>query len=100
MNHYLLIYELSNDYLERRKKYRKEHLELAWKASDDGILLAGGALQDPSDRAVLFFQTESPDVIEEFVKKDPYVQHGLVKNWTIRPWITVAGNLAVTPVKP
>jgi uncharacterized protein YciI len=100
MKHYLLIYELESDYLERRKQYRNEHLELAWQASEDGLLLAGGALQDPADRAVLLFEADSPDIIEVFAKKDPYVRHGLVKKWSIRPWITVAGELAITPVKP
>lgn len=100
MKHFLLIYELESDYLERREKYREEHLELAWQASEDGLLLAGGALKEPADRAVLFFSADSPEVIKEFANKDPYVQQGLVKNWSVRPWITVAGELAATPVKP
>lgn len=98
--HYLLIYELEHDYLERRQQFRKEHLELAWMASEEGHLIAGGALQDPADRAILLFESDSPSVAVEFAGKDPYVQHGLVKSWTVRPWITVAGELAATPVKP
>ncbi|PWN05374.1 YciI-like protein [Rhodohalobacter mucosus] len=98
--HYLLIYDLADDYLERRQQFRKEHLELAWIASDEGYLIAGGALQDPADRAILLFDSDSPSVAREFAEKDPYVQHGLVKSWTVRPWITVAGELAATPVKP
>lgn len=98
--HYLLIYELKDDYLERREQFRKEHLELAWAASEEGHLIAGGALQNPADHAILLFESDSPAAAGEFAAKDPYVQHGLVKNWTVRPWITVAGELAATPVKP
>ena len=30
--HYLLFYELADDYLKRRPEYRDEHLKLAWEA--------------------------------------------------------------------
>jgi uncharacterized protein YciI len=29
--------------------------------------------------------------VEQFVAKDPYVVHGLVTDWTIRPWNVVIG---------
>jgi hypothetical protein len=32
MKHFLLFYEVSGDYLERRPKFRAEHLKLAWEA--------------------------------------------------------------------
>ena len=31
-------------------------------------------------------------IIEEFVRRDPYVKNGLVARWKIRPWIVVIGN--------
>lgn len=98
--HYLLIYDLRPDYLERRGEYRNEHLELAWKSSDDGHLIMGGALQNPVDQAILLFESDSPAVAEEFARNDPYVKNGIVKGWKVRPWITVAGTQAHTPVKP
>lgn len=98
--HYLLIYDLTPDYLEKRAKYRKEHLELAWKSSDEGNLMMGGALQNPADQAILLFESDSPAVAEEFARNDPYVKNGIVKAWQVRPWITVAGTQADTPVKP
>ena len=64
--HYLLIYDVSPDYLERRGQFRKEHLALAWEASDRGELLLGGALADPVDSSVLLFQADSPATIERF----------------------------------
>lgn len=98
--HYLLIYDLSPDYLDRRGEYRTEHLHLAWKESEKGNLLLGGALQDPADRALLLFTGNSPSAAEKFAENDPYVKNGLVKNWEVRPWLTVAGDQASSPVKP
>jgi uncharacterized protein YciI len=97
--HYLLLYDLASDYLEKRPEFRKEHLALAWAASERGELVLGGALSDPVDQAVLLFNVNSPDVVERFVAADPYVKHGLVARWRIRPWTTVVGNDASTPVK-
>ncbi len=97
--HYLLIYDVVPDYAERRGAYRAEHLALAWKAQEEGRLILGGALLEPSDGAVLLFQGDSPEVAEAFVRVDPYVKHGLVTRWRIRPWHTVVGASAVAPVR-
>ncbi len=98
--HYLLIYELAPDYLERRGAYRDEHLELAWKAHERGELVLGGAVQEPVDTAILLFQGDSPEAAERFAKEDPYVKNGLVLKWKVRPWMTVVGDEASSPVKP
>ena len=97
--HYLLMYELSADYLERRGEYRTEHLQLAWDAQERGEIVVAGALAEPADMAVLMFQAESPEVVERFAKADPYVIHGLVTGYRIRQWNTVVGDLASTPVR-
>jgi uncharacterized protein YciI len=99
MQHYLLVYTLSPDYLARRGEFRAEHLALAWAASDRGDLILGGALTDPVDQAVLLFKGGSPAVAERFVEADPYVANGLVTEWRIRPWMTVVGEGATTPVR-
>jgi uncharacterized protein YciI len=97
--HYLLIYELSDDYLEQRGAFRNEHLQLAWDSHKKGDLLTGGALQEPADKAYLLFQGETDEAAKQFAKADPYVKNGLVKNWTVRPWMTVVGDMASNPVK-
>jgi uncharacterized protein len=97
--HYLLIYDLAPDYLQRRGAVRNEHLALAWKAADDGHIVLAGALNDPVDTAMLVFQGDSPAAAEAFAKADPYVQNGLVTRWRVRPWTTVVGALASTPVR-
>jgi uncharacterized protein YciI len=98
--HYFLIYELSDDYLEKRGEFRNEHLQLAWDAHNRGDLVTGGALQDPSDKAYLLFKGDNENAVKHFAETDPYVKNGLVKNWTIRPWMTVVGDIAENPVKP
>ena len=99
MKHYLLIYDVVSDYVQRRANYRDAHLKLAWQAHERGVLVLGGALADPPDGAVLLFLAESPAVVEAFVKADPYVANGLVTRWRIREWTTVVGDLALNPVK-
>jgi len=98
--HYLLFYELGDDYVAQRDKFRKAHLELAWKASERGELLLAGALAKPSDGAVLLFTGDSPRAAEEFAQEDPYVIHGIVKRWHVREWSTVAGKDPAMPVRP
>ena len=100
MKHFLLFYKTTPDYLERRGAFRQVHLEKAWAASARGELVLGGALADPVDGAVLLFRAESREVVETFAKTDPYVLNGLVASWDVREWTTVAGETAVTPVKP
>lgn len=98
--HYLLFYEVAEDYVSRRAGFRRAHLEKAWQASARGELVLGGALANPVDGAVLLFQGDSPDVAEKFAKADPYVTSGAVKRWYVREWTTVVGDDAATPIRP
>lgn len=98
--HYLLFYEVSDDYITRRAEFRNIHLKLAWEAADRGELLLGGALANPADGAVLLFTGDSPEVAEKFARADPYVANGLVKRWYVRQWTTVVGELSANPKWP
>lgn len=98
--HYLLIYDLASDYLERRGEFRNEHLQLAWDAQQRGEIVIAGALADPADTAVLLFTGDSPDAAERFARAAPYVTNGLVKSWRVRQWTTVVGDDASNPVRP
>jgi uncharacterized protein YciI len=98
--HYLLVYDVATDYLERRGAYRDAHLGLAWAAADRGELVLGGAVGDPIDGALLLFRTGSPEIPTAFAEADPYVVSGLVTKWKVMPWHTVAGEDAANPVRP
>ena len=97
--HFLLIYELAPDYLQRRAQFRDAHLALAWKAADAGELLLGGALEEPAEQAFLLFRG-SREAALRFAAADPYVKHGLVKTFKVKQWNTVAGPTAANPLRP
>jgi uncharacterized protein YciI len=88
--HYILFYEVADDYITRRAPLRQEHLSLIRAAYDRGELVMAGALADPPDGAVLVFRGSEP--AEAFAKADPYVMNGLVKSWRVRKWNTVIGD--------
>jgi uncharacterized protein YciI len=98
--HYLLFYELVDDYLARRAQFRDDHLDRAWKSHERGELVLGGALANPTDEAVFLFKGDSPAAAEHFAQSDPYVLNGLVKRWHVREWTTVAGESAANPIRP
>lgn len=99
MAHFILTYDLAPDYLERRGLFRARHLDLAWAAVARGELVLGGALGDPVEAAMLLFAGDGPDAAEAFARADPYVTEGLVRAWHVRPWTTVVGEDAATPVR-
>ena len=98
MAHWLLEYDLADDYLERRGPLRSEHLGLAVAAHERGELVVAGALQDPMDRALLVFRGDDGGAAERFAAADPYVRDGLVTAWRVRAWAVVVGDGATPPV--
>jgi uncharacterized protein YciI len=90
--HWVLLYDLVDDYLERRAPLRDEHLALARAAHERGDLLMAGALAEPVDGAVLVWRADDPSVVEAFAAADPYVREGLVTAWRVRPWTVVVGG--------
>jgi uncharacterized protein YciI len=102
MKHFLLTYDLADDYLARRPALRAEHLALARAAVARGELLLGGAVAGPDggapDQAQLLFAGEDAAAAEAFARADPYVTGGLVERWRVREWLTVVGEGAASPV--
>jgi uncharacterized protein len=90
--HLALLYDLVDDYLDRRAPLRDEHLALARAAHDRGELALGGAFAEPADRALLVWSTDDAEVVRRFVAADPYVAQGLVREWHIRQWNVVVGD--------
>jgi len=89
--YYLLIYNLSDDYLEKRTPYRPQHFNHVKAAQARGEFVMGGAF-DPANQAGLLFKVDDIAIIENFVKTDPYVLAGLVPSWTIKKWTVVIGG--------
>jgi uncharacterized protein YciI len=96
--HYLMFYDVADDYAEKRMPFRAAHIASARKAVARGDLVLGGALASPADGAVLVFRGSSPAVAEAFAAADPYVVNGVVRKWRVREWTTVVGALAESPL--
>jgi uncharacterized protein len=108
--HYLLLYDVVDDYLTARAPFRKTHLLHAMAAHQRGEIVLAGALAtrqpvrasafaiEPDDThapplgAVLVFQGDSPKAAEDFAKADPYVINGVVTAWRVLEWTTVVGD--------
>jgi uncharacterized protein YciI len=89
--YYLLLYDVVDQFTDRRVPYRDAHLALARAANERGELLLAGAFAEPVDGAALLFKADDPSVAERFAAADPYVREGLVKHWTVRQWAVVVG---------
>jgi uncharacterized protein YciI len=97
--HYLLFYEKVSDRAQREAPLQSAHRAHVLAAVDRGDLLLGGPLEDPIDGAnVLLFSAESPATAESFAAADPYVTSGVVCRWHVRPWQTVVGREAASPL--
>ncbi len=90
--YYMLLYDVVDNFIERRAVFRDAHLKLVREAHDRGELWLAGALSDPVDGAALVFSTEDRSVPERFARTDPYVTGGLVKAWRVRMWNLVVGG--------
>jgi uncharacterized protein len=91
-----LIYDLAEDYLERRAALREDHLGLARAAHERGELVLAGAFNEPADQALLVWDTDDESVVAAFVEADPYVSNDLVVGWRIRKWNVVVGGEAAS----
>ncbi len=91
VKYFILFYEVVEDYLERRREFRSEHLALAQAATERGELRLAGAYADPVDGAALVFRGEDESPARAFAEADPYVRNGLVESWHIREWSVVTG---------
>jgi uncharacterized protein len=92
MQYYALIYDVVDDFAERRTLYREAHLRLAQEAHGRGELLLAGALGMPPDRALIVFRASDASIADAFARADPYVVNGLVTRWEVHPWAVVIGN--------
>ncbi len=95
--HFILSYDLAEDYIARRAAFRSGHLALLGRAMERGEIVLAGALADPYDGAVIVFHADSPEPAEAFANADPYVANGLVKSWRVRKWNTVTAEGKPTP---
>ena len=88
---YLLKYEYIPDVLEKRGPYREGHIGLAKKMVEEGKCLSGGPTGEPNmevPTGALFVFTDLESA-EAYAKGDPYVENGIVTNYSIEEWNVV-----------
>ena len=90
--YYLLLYDVVDDFIERRAALRDAHLKLVRDAHERGELLMAGAFADPVDGAALVFTAGDRSVAGRFAQEDPYVTERLVTAWRVRRWNVVVGG--------
>jgi uncharacterized protein len=89
----VVFYESAYDLAEKAPLYAREHRARWREFADRGELLMIGPFANAlADGAMGIFTTRA--AAEEFVHGDPFVRHGVVRNWTIREW-----NEALVPDK-
>jgi hypothetical protein len=98
--HFVLSYEIVDNFAEKRTPFRKEHLAKVRASHASGKLVLAGALADPVDGALLVFRGPTAEAAEAFAKADPYVTSGLVTKWRVRKWATVVGDGATMASVP
>jgi uncharacterized protein YciI len=90
--YFILLYEVGDNFINRRAPYRPEHLKMLEDAHRRGELVMAGAFSDPVDGAALVFRGEDAAVAKRFAETDPYVTKGLVTDWRVRGWNVVIGG--------
>ncbi len=96
--------EFTADFPDKFKQCQAAHFTYigSHAASNGGKIVLAGPLLDSqkewSPAAVNGSMTIWRDATEEEVIKytqaDPFFEHGIVKNWTVRPWIPLFGHKA------
>lgn len=97
MKHFALLYDMVENFVERRKPFREAHIQHINEAHARGLIAMAGPLGDPPDGGLLIFRAESQGTVEDWVRTDTYVTNGIVVGWRVRPWNLVIGTDPATP---
>src|SRR2546429_7144848 len=76
--HYILFYDVVDDYVSRRAQFREAHLKLARQAYERGELVLAGAPAPPVDRAVRVVRRPTPPAAEGVCPGQPPVTNHTV----------------------
>jgi uncharacterized protein YciI len=82
---YVMTYRAVEDFLPLARQHGPAHVARLHEFHDRGELLLAGTLGEPTNGDALgVFATR--EAAEEFIAGDPFVVHGVVAGWTVRPW--------------
>jgi uncharacterized protein YciI len=89
MPYFALLYDVVDQFSEKRLPFRAVHLMLVREAHARGEIVMAGAIGEPPQGALLIFQADTAARVEEFARNDPYVLERLVTRWRALPWHVV-----------
>ena len=90
----VLFYESAEDVATKAPPHFAAHCARWKEFADRGeLLMVGPFANAQEDGSMAIFTTR--ESAEEFVRGDPFVLNGVVRNWTIREW-----REALVPDKP
>jgi uncharacterized protein YciI len=99
MPYFALLYDVVDQFTEKRTPFRDAHLTLVREAHARGEIFMAGALGQPALGALLIFQSDTSRVAENFARADPYVVQGLVTRCRVLPWTVVVEPPAISRPK-
>ncbi len=81
----MLFYESADDVLSKAPAHFPAHKARLDDFHARGDLLMVGTFGDPQEEGSMAIFT-SREAAEEFVREDPFVLNGVVRDWHIREW--------------
>lgn len=91
MAHFMLTYGYNDTPL--RAERRPDHMAHLDKLQAAGSVVLAGPLADLSG-GIIVFSADSLEAAEALVAQDPYTQHDVTKDRSIREWKVTVGSLA------
>jgi uncharacterized protein len=86
---YVLIYTSADDVAEKAPVHFAAHRVRWAEFQANGMLLLIGPYADQSGALAVFTTREAA---EEFARSDPFVLHGVVREWSVREWLEALGG--------
>jgi uncharacterized protein len=82
---YVVLYESADDVLAKAPVHFEAHSARGQEFHERGSLVAYGPFADPQAQGSMAVFTTREEA-EEFVRGDPFVLNGVVRDWEIREW--------------
>ena len=82
---YVVLYESADDVLAKAPVHFAAHSARGQDFHQRGLLVAYGPFGDPQEQGSMAIFT-TREAAEEFVRGDPFVLNGVVRDWEIREW--------------
>jgi uncharacterized protein len=82
---YVLFYESADDVASKAPAHFPAHSARLDEFHSRGALLMVGTFANPQEEGSMAIFT-TREAAEEFVKEDPFVLNGVVRDWQIREW--------------